>query len=299
MTSNAFSSPQVVCRPALPRDAVDVAEFCKGIWDGHDYVPQVWDIWAKDPNGLLVVAEYGGHVIGCAKVTLLGENQWWMEGFRVDPQRQGMRVGSQIHGYINEWWDENGDGVVRLMTNAKNYHVHHLCEKLGYKKIGEAIGYVATPLAEPINGFRPANDLAEAAEFAMKSEMLQVTRQICDFGWRIAWPKESVLKSFSNPSASFLHQFFWWQNKRALVSIWDDEDDDEHVLGIGLVACDMKDLPALLLDIRRLAAEKECNSIFYIAFLQSHIVTALGGAGYTLDWENPAYLYEKQHANNK
>lgn len=37
-----FSSPLPAIRPALPRDIADMAEFTKSIWDGHDYVGEVF-----------------------------------------------------------------------------------------------------------------------------------------------------------------------------------------------------------------------------------------------------------------
>src|SRR5512143_3375071 len=130
-----FSSPQVVCRPALARDQADINEFCKGIWEGHDYVPEVWSHWFKDPNGILVTAEYSGHAIGCSKLSLIAEGQWWLEGFRVDPNHQGLKVGSRLHTYLTDWWLEHGDGTVRLLT--QNIAVHHLCARGGYVKTHE------------------------------------------------------------------------------------------------------------------------------------------------------------------
>ena len=47
----------VVCRPALAKDTEEVMELCSHIWDGGDYIPQVWDEWLADPDGLLGVAE--------------------------------------------------------------------------------------------------------------------------------------------------------------------------------------------------------------------------------------------------
>ena len=47
------------------------------------------------------------------------------------------KIGSHIHSYIDEWWLEHGNGVVRLMTSSQRVQVHHLCEKLGYTKILE------------------------------------------------------------------------------------------------------------------------------------------------------------------
>jgi GNAT superfamily N-acetyltransferase len=115
-----FSLSQVICRPILERDLREIKEFCKTIWDGHDYVPNVIDEWFQDPRGIFAVAEYEGHAIACSKVTWLAEGQWWLEGFRVDPQYQGLKVGSLIHRYVDQWWLEHGSGMLRLMTSSKN-----------------------------------------------------------------------------------------------------------------------------------------------------------------------------------
>ena len=135
--TQSFSSPVVVCRPALPSDKADVIEFTKFIWDGHDYIQYVWDEWLADPEGILAAAEYGGHCVGLAKVSLLAPGQWWLQGLRVDPKFQDLKIGSHLHRYVDEWWLEHGDGVVRLMTGSKRVKVHHMSEKLGYTKILE------------------------------------------------------------------------------------------------------------------------------------------------------------------
>ncbi|MEW6403056.1 MAG: GNAT family N-acetyltransferase [Chloroflexota bacterium] len=285
--------PTVTCRPALPRDTADVMEFTKFIWDGHDYIHYVWDHWLKDPHGILAVAEYAGHAIGMAKVTLLASGQWWLEGFRVDPKYQGLKVGSHIHGYIDQWWMEHGDGVVRLMTNSKNLPVHHLCQKLGFTKIGEGVGFIASPLDEMTDMFKPVVDLKECADFALASESIVLSNGVADFGWRDLEPNESALRTFTASGADFEHKALWWRGQQALITTWDDDDDGEPVLGVGLVACQMKDLPALLTDIRRLARGKK--NVFWIAHWQPQIFAALQDAGWTRKWENSGFLFEKKH----
>jgi len=51
---------QVHCRPAQERDTPAVLELCSHIWDGDDYVPEMWQGWLADPYGRLLVAEYQG-----------------------------------------------------------------------------------------------------------------------------------------------------------------------------------------------------------------------------------------------
>ena len=141
--TDSLSAPHVVCRPALPLDAPDVLEFTKFIWDGHDYIQYVWKDWFADPQGLLAVAQYGPHAVGMAKVTLLSPGQWWLEGLRVDPKFQGLKIGSHLHEYMDAWWLKHCDGTLRLMTSSQRVQVHHLCERTGFAKIAEVTGYDA------------------------------------------------------------------------------------------------------------------------------------------------------------
>ena len=45
----------VACRPARQSDTVDVMELTRTIWEGEDYVPQVWASWLADRRGRLAV----------------------------------------------------------------------------------------------------------------------------------------------------------------------------------------------------------------------------------------------------
>ena len=291
---DSLSSPIVVCRPAIKRDYEDVKEFCKTIWNGHDYVPMVWGDWFKDPHGFFATAEYKGHAIGCAKVTLLSESQWWFEGFRVDPSYQGLKIGSHIHSYIDQWWVKNGDGVARLMTNAKNLHVQHLCNKLGFEKVGEALGFIAEPLNEEVNTFELTNDIKQFAAFARASESIKSMNQLVDFGWRIAELNESSLSSFSRVDKDFGQKLYWWKDRQGLFATWEDDDDGAPVLGVSVVACDMKDMSALLMDIRRMAAKGNYKNVLWIMNTFPQIFPVLEESGYQQKWENVGVVFEKR-----
>ncbi|MFT3891792.1 MAG: GNAT family N-acetyltransferase [Anaerolineales bacterium] len=290
-----FSSPHVVCRPAIARDHADVTEFCKRIWNGHDYVPNTWHDWFLHPNGLFATAEYEGHAIACSKITLLAEGQWWLEGFRVDPSHQGKKVGSQIHNYLMDWWQEHGDGTLRLMTSSKNKHVHHLSEKTGYVKTYECCGYKSSPLNEPVKTISPVTDIEEAVEFAHASESLQLTGGRVDLGWRTAILNKSIIRGFSDERSDYVHTFHWWRDKQGLFSTWEDGDDDARSLYIGALACRLEDMPSLLMDIRRLAAQKNCHELFQITFDLPQLVSGLKAAGFTQFWEHNTFIFETKH----
>ena len=297
--SQENSSLAVICRPARKRDRADVTEFCKGIWDGGDYVPDAWDGWLQDSQGLLAVAEANGQAIGCSKITRISTGQWWLEGFRVDPNYQGRKVGSRLHEYVTDWWVENGDGTLRLMTDAGNSAVQHLCGKTGYVKTNEVCGYKASPVLEPTNNFSRVIELDEASTFAIASESIRSSGGLTDFGWRIAIPDDHALNAFSNDSADYFHTFYWWKEKQGLVSTWADEEEI-RTLVIGVAACSLKDMPALLMDVRRLAAQEKFDSIFQIAFDMPQIVSQLEAAGFEKKWKRSnAFVFEKNHPHKK
>ena len=292
---------QITCRPILERDLADIREFCKTIWDGHDYVPDVMDDWFHDRRGLFAVAEYAGHAIACAKLTLLAEDQWWLEGFRVDPDYQGRKVGSLIHHYVDRWWLEHGQGVLRLMTSAKNTPVHHLCESTGYTKLFEVRGYKAEPLVGSIESLSPASstdqELEKMVMFASQSASLSVTDCVADFGWRLAnSAQDGALSELSLLAPGLYSSFFWWRGDKGLLVFWDDfdPDEDQHAMGIGVLACALEDMAAFLKDVRRLAAAHRMTAVSWVAPVHEQVELALHQAGYSSDWDNTAYVFEKK-----
>jgi len=287
-----FSSPVVVCRPALPTDRADVFEFTKFIWDGHDYIRYVWDEWFDEPNGILVAAEYSGHCVGIAKISLSAPGQWWLHGLRVDPKFQDLKIGSHIHAYIDEWWLEHGEGVARLMTSSKRVKVQHLCEKLGYAKTLEMKELEALVLDEPCEAFQlvQANEIPAAMEFALASPYLASSHGLFDIGWEVLRLTQDILTSIQQRGNAY-----WWRAHKGLLLAWNDDSEEGEVLGISLLACALEDFPDLLHDVRRLANQRGEVGVFWIAPLTGDILSAAESAGYIPHKSHDIFLYEKHH----
>ena len=288
----AFSSPVVVCRPALPSDKADVIEFTKFIWDGHDYVQYAWDEWLADPEGILAAAEYGGHCVGLGKVSLSAPGQWWLQGLRVDPKFQDLKIGSHLHEYLDQWWLEHGDGVARLMTSSKRVKVHHLSEKLGYARVLEVKEFETHSLDEACTSFQPVqkHEIPAVLKAVLDSPILALGRGLFDRGWDALQPTDDILASIQQQGLAF-----WWRDGKGLLLAWDDDNEDGKVLGIGLPVCALDTLPELLLDARRLAAQQGRVGVFWIAPLKPEILAAAEAAGYLHHREHSGYVYEKRH----
>jgi len=285
-----YSSPRVVIRPALPRDKADVAEFTKLIWDGHDYVGYVFPEWLADPNGQLFAAEYAGKCVGCAKVSLIAPGQWWLEGFRVDPNFQDKKIGSQLDTACNEWWDEHGNGMLRLLTNSKRVKVHHLSEARGFVRVGEVLAYAAEPLAESTDAFTPLQP--EEADDAAALCQRWAPNGYLNIGWKFAVPGAEVIRTAMQDE----YLFFWWRGRQGLVSAWEDDEDGAPRLIVGLEACADGDRVQLLTDFRRLASVRGSVLSRWMNITSESVLRDLDAAGYAQNWDDSGFLYERRHS---
>jgi GNAT superfamily N-acetyltransferase len=79
-------------RPVRPTDRERVTELVAAVWEGHDYIPQVFDEWVSDPGSWFQAAEQGGIVVGVQRVRPIADGIAWYEGLRVAPEhrRQGV-----------------------------------------------------------------------------------------------------------------------------------------------------------------------------------------------------------------
>ena len=124
---------------------------------------------------------------------------------------------------------------------------------------------------------------------------MQLNNKLIDFGWRIGTPNEHVLKKYSNDKADFIHTFYWWKDKQGLFSVWEDEENDQGKLTLGVLACALDDMPAMLMDIRRFASRKNFDKVTLLAFLNPQLLAQLQKAGFSTVWENYLRLFERQH----
>ncbi|TMD51749.1 MAG: GNAT family N-acetyltransferase [Chloroflexi bacterium] len=62
------------------------------VWEGHDYIPRVFDDWVSDPGAWFQAAEVDGELVGIQRLRPIARTVVWYEGLRVAPQkrRQGL-----------------------------------------------------------------------------------------------------------------------------------------------------------------------------------------------------------------
>lgn len=122
-------------RLARSEDKPAVAAFCARIWEGHDYVPEIWDQWLTDPQGVLMVATLEDTPIAVVRAALQSPGEAWLEGMRVDPDHRQHRVATILSHALLQEIATRGVTVARLMTAYDNAAVHHMCEHTGFRLV--------------------------------------------------------------------------------------------------------------------------------------------------------------------
>jgi GNAT superfamily N-acetyltransferase len=88
----ATSSKDLTLRPMRAADRERVMEICRDVWDGHDYIPRVFDEWLADAGAAFEAAEVDGVVVGLQRLRPYAQGLVWYEGLRVASthRRQGL-----------------------------------------------------------------------------------------------------------------------------------------------------------------------------------------------------------------
>jgi GNAT superfamily N-acetyltransferase len=175
----------LLIRPARPGDRPAVFAIAAQIWEGHDYLPDVWEGWLHDPTGPLFVAVLDDIPIAVAKITLQSPTEAWLAGMRVDPAYRGRGVAAAVTVRQLQWLEERHVPIARLSTGHDNLPIHHLAGELGFRRI-VAGDHWSRDLAQPAVGMSrilTPDEEPVAWELIARSSFLQVTQGLYGVGW--------------------------------------------------------------------------------------------------------------------
>jgi GNAT superfamily N-acetyltransferase len=128
----ATTGQELTLRPMRPADRERVMEICRDVWDGHDYVPRVFDDWVADAGSTFHAAELEGVVVGLQRLRPYAPGLIWYEGLRVASthRRQGL-ARAMLASAIAEA-KEQGLQEMRLATG--NPEAARLFEAAGFER---------------------------------------------------------------------------------------------------------------------------------------------------------------------
>lgn len=120
-------------------DYDDIVEISKDLWDGADYLPELFHQWVDDGEGLFIgaVDSDNGKVIGTDKYSVLSDGTGWLEGLRMHKDYRGRGISKEMARLtLNHAKEQRRLGKIRTIafsTHISAVESIGLMTKLGFK----------------------------------------------------------------------------------------------------------------------------------------------------------------------
>jgi len=138
-------------RRGLAEDLPQVREVSKDVWDGHDYMPHIWEEIVKDPELAVFVLEIEGQIAGFYCLQTLqsekGRSGYW-RGVRVATPFKGRGLAGRMVEHAIAESKAQGFYELTYSTADNNSAMHRLGERFGFRYVALFTHYQARPLAE-------------------------------------------------------------------------------------------------------------------------------------------------------
>jgi predicted PurR-regulated permease PerM/GNAT superfamily N-acetyltransferase len=298
---------EILIRPARSTDRPAVEAICAK--RSGDYVTNVWDEWLAECDGELLLAELQGQVVGLAKLTRLAEDEWWLQGLRVDPDHQGKGVAGRLQACLVEIAKHTGHGTLRFGTHSTNEAVHRLAARDSFRHIAAYGRYRADPLAFERSAHIPSlhrltePEVAEAWALISDSPRLQASSGLYEDAW--TWRNLTREQLAHHVIAGDV-----WGVSRPDEDQGDAEegerDGGDGLRGLALI-CGVEQagplyvgyvdgtddaLAPVLQGLQRLASQFDCAEVIAILVNEPALLAAIETAGYERNQDHDLWIFE-------
>lgn len=178
-------------RKATAADKEQVLEICKTIWEGHDYIPNIFELWIHDTQGEFTLITEDESITGMAKFTISQPGIGWLEGLRVAPEARSRGYAKVITNYYIEKGKELGLEKLQLSTYYENHASIHVTESYGFQRVAEFFlaekevdPQTVLPMDPSVVQLQPADPLYEQVlELLLRSPEQKAQRGFIGYGW--------------------------------------------------------------------------------------------------------------------
>jgi GNAT superfamily N-acetyltransferase len=121
-------------RPLHESDRDEVLAITAHTWQDGDYIPEVYDEWLADREGIFAALVHtpSGRIAAIDKVSMLAPGQAWFEGLRVNPDFRGQGISGKLQTHMVGVVRGMGARVVRFLTLNNNTPIHIAAYRDGF-----------------------------------------------------------------------------------------------------------------------------------------------------------------------
>jgi GNAT superfamily N-acetyltransferase len=124
-----------------PADRERVLEISRDAFDGGDYLPEVFDVWAADPGASFQAAELDGVVIGVQRLRPIARGVMYYEGLRVAESHRRRGIARSMLRAAADEARRMGFERVRLYTDSAD--AGRLFTAEGFKLLCDCVTWAA------------------------------------------------------------------------------------------------------------------------------------------------------------
>ncbi|MCK5051710.1 MAG: GNAT family N-acetyltransferase, partial [Candidatus Cloacimonetes bacterium] len=266
-------------------DKKEVLRISSQIWEGDDYVSNVFDEWVTGVNGFFTGYWENEKLIGFGRMRFLTPTDIWLEALRKDPQTDVKGVGNKIAKYYMEQLKGKKIKSVRFSTYFGNIASIKLNEKLGFNKIltlSLKELEISTTQIKPINNsIKNDVDFKLLDQYILNSSYLKGTNNFISKGWVVYQYTSELLEEFHSKRQFAVYS----ENGEIKGAILFSEVDYNNVFWISLIEAENEKIYKELLNyaISR-TLKKNCKKIQLLVPNISELLNFVDSIGFK-SWE--------------
>lgn len=178
-----------------------IIQISKEIWEGNDYIPEIFDTWVSDPFGEFVGLFKDSELIAFGKMTYLTPTDVWLEGLRKDQHADVKGVSKFFTEYYMDFLSQRHDLTsVRFATYFENYGSIIPAERCGFqRKLTCSLKNLEIDRSEKVDiPENITNDITynEFKEYVLLSKYLEKCKGLLSKGWVVYDMIEQLLSEF-------------------------------------------------------------------------------------------------------
>jgi GNAT superfamily N-acetyltransferase len=276
-------------RRATLADRPAMLEICAGVWEGEDYLPDVFDEWVAEPGGQFTAAEIDEKVVALARLAKLAPGEYWLEGIRVHADYRGQGLAAALHNHHLDLWRKWGEpGTLRLATDSENLPIIKLCERTGFTRLFEfafaeaeaQAGSHRFSLVKPSEAERAFERLTQLPWYA---ELYG----LCDLGWK--WRALTPAYLTERIAAGAVWRWGAWEG----LLLTSTESIEAKGLWLQFPGAPPDQRVPFFVEARTLAHALGGSHVRWSAPVRPDILAELPTAGYVRMWESSVeYCFE-------
>ncbi len=190
-------------------DKDQVIRICKTIWDGDDYIPNIFEEWVEEDNSYFIGLFNDDNLIGFGRLASHGDGHYWLEGLRKNHDLKVKGIGKKIANYLIKIAMDNECQSLKFSTYYDNVESISLNEKIGFAKIKEW-SYLELEIAELAkDSYKQAGEdlsqptLEEFRNFILESSFYkEMDGYLCQ-GWKVFNVSRQYLSQLYHKSTAY------------------------------------------------------------------------------------------------